>query len=262
MPSEIQLFSRWAHSTLGRVYRTLHPLHHRNHKVARKMLDDDPRAMVAKRHLRGRGIEIGALHRPLTVPWHARVMYVDRMSLAELHEAYPELKGQKITVDVADDGEGLHKFAKDSQDFIIANHFLEHAQDPVGTIKRHLEVVRKGGCLFMAVPDKDFTFDKNRPLTTLDHLERDFREGPKWSYDDHVEEYVKIVELGQPGNGHEERVQVVKETQMSIHFHVWDKDSLAKFMEALPTRFGLPVRVREYVPNPPLGENIVVLERT
>ena len=36
-----------------------------------------------------------------------------------------------VPVGCIDDGERLGKIADASQDFVIANHFLEHCQDPI-----------------------------------------------------------------------------------------------------------------------------------
>ena len=80
-----------------------------------------------------------------------------------------------------------------SQDFIIANHFIEHTEDPIGTIKRFLTVLRPQGILYMAVPDKRFTFDLERPLTSLEHLLRDHTEGPEWSRESHFREWAQFV---------------------------------------------------------------------
>src|SRR5262245_25200764 len=81
----------------------------------RKALADTVRA--------GEGIEIGGLHIPLRVPGGVRLRYVDRMPVEELRKHYPELANEKLVpVHVIDDGEKLATFARESQDFIIANH--------------------------------------------------------------------------------------------------------------------------------------------
>src|SRR5262249_41579641 len=91
------------------------------------------RAAIARTYLRGSGIEIGALHRPLRVPSHVAVRYVDRLSTAELRRQYPMLADHELVpVSIIDDGEQLVSLADASQDFVIANHFLEHCEDPLG----------------------------------------------------------------------------------------------------------------------------------
>ena len=83
------------------------------------------RGAIADIYIKGAGIEIGALHSPLPVPKQAKVKYVDRMSVADLRKHYPEKKTSNlVAVDIVDNGETLAMLANDSQDFVIANHFL------------------------------------------------------------------------------------------------------------------------------------------
>ncbi len=96
----------------------------------------DTRHGLATELLRGSGIEVGALHLPMVLPESVRVRYVDRMTLPELRAHYPELDGLDLApVDIVDDGELLTTVDPESVDFIAANHFLEHCQDPIGTIE-------------------------------------------------------------------------------------------------------------------------------
>jgi SAM-dependent methyltransferase len=98
------------------------------------------------RFLSGDGIEIGALHEPLGVSNRARVRYVDRTSVAELRIHYPELSNLPLVpIDILDDGETLSSIGDDCVDFVIANHMLEHCEDPLGALSTFLRVVRPGG---------------------------------------------------------------------------------------------------------------------
>src|SRR6059036_2532729 len=88
------------------------------------------RKTIASTYLRGDGLEIGALHNPLKVPPAARVKYVDRMCVADLRREYPELSGKHLVdVDILDDGETLASIGDGTQDFVIANHFIEHCEN-------------------------------------------------------------------------------------------------------------------------------------
>src|SRR4051794_20461458 len=53
--------------------------------------EEATRAWVASLVLRGSGLDIGPLHRPMIVPSSVRVTYVDRMTAPELRSHYPEL---------------------------------------------------------------------------------------------------------------------------------------------------------------------------
>jgi predicted SAM-dependent methyltransferase len=218
------------------------------------------KALLASRFLRGAGLEIGALHSPLPVPALCRVRYVDRYSVEELRREYPPLAAVPLVpVDVIDDGEKLETIEPESQDFVIASHFLEHTQDPIGTIRRHLHVIRPGGLLFVAVPDKRFSFDVKRPVTTLKHLYRDYEEGPAWSYLDHVREYAEYWNFA--NEPHEEYVRRLVETNYSIHFHVWTQDDFLEMLIDIRRRLALPFNVEAFS-NGDIGEAIAVLRKS
>lgn len=55
-------------------------------------------------------------------------------------------------------------------DYVILCHVLEHVPEPIGFLADARELLRPGGVLFLAVPDKRATRDAARPSTTIDHL--------------------------------------------------------------------------------------------
>src|SRR4051812_8977039 len=216
---------------------------------------DDTRKAIAAAFVRGDGIEIGALHNPLIVPPTARVKYVDRMNVADLRRHYPELANKPLVeTDIVDDGETLATIADATQDFVIANHFFEHCQNPLLTFHNLFRVLKPGGILFMAVPDKRFTFDADRPSTTLDHVLRDFSEGPEWSRRQHYEEWSRLVNK-RTGPELDAEVNTLMEASYSIHFHVWNAAELHELLVALQRiqRFELEAFVRNGI------ESLVVL---
>ena len=201
------------------------------------------RRRLARRYLRGEGLEVGALHRPLAVRHGARVRYVDRHSVDQLRAHYPELREHELVpVDVIDDGETLATVPDASVDFVVANHFLEHTQDPIGTLGHHLRVLRRGGILFLAVPDKRRTFDADRPVTPLEHLVRDHAEGPAWSRRAHFEEWAALVERVAPA-AVAERARELESYDYSIHFHVWTPTAFTALLAHAAAGEQLPLAV-------------------
>ncbi len=196
------------------------------------------RRKVAAASLRGAGIEIGALDQPLPVPRRARVTYVDRMTVPDLRRQYPELAALALTrVDRVEDGETLRSFADDSLDFVIANHFIEHCADPIRALGNHFRVLKVGGCLFMATPDKRFTFDKCREVTPLPHFWRDYEGRPEWTRARHFEEFVRGGNAYHKEDHTEEQMRADMERLMaqdySIHYHVWTAESWLEFVASL-----------------------------
>jgi SAM-dependent methyltransferase len=208
----------------------------------------DARGTFAAAFLFGKGLEIGALHQPLAVPPHVDVSYVDRMTAEELRSEYPELADWNLTrVDVIDDGEKLETIARESQDFIIANHFLEHTENPIGTIETHLEKLKPGGVLFYAVPDKRFTFDFRRPLTPIEHMVADYQEGPGRSRREHFDEWTRLVIDEESAGSADQaasrewsarRARELEAAAYSIHMHVWTQAEFLTLILDCRRRFG------------------------
>lgn len=204
------------------------------------------REQLAFHYLRGEGLEIGALHQPLAIPPHAQVRYVDRMKTDDLRREYPELaEWDLVDVAVVDDGEKLDTIAEESQDFIVANHFLEHCENPIGTIETHLSKLKPGGILFYAVPDKRFTFDFRRQVTPLEEMIADCVEGPERSRAGHYEEWCRLV-IDEQSSGTadqaaseewvEMRARQLEDAKYSIHFHVWTQAEFLKLILACRDR--------------------------
>jgi SAM-dependent methyltransferase len=194
---------------------------------------------IANRYLSGEGIEIGALHNPLPVPRSARIRYVDRLPVTELRAHYPELEHEPLVqVDILDDGERLAKIPDSSLDFVVANHFLEHTQDPLGTLLNAFRVLRPGGVLYLALPDKRHTFDSDRPVTPFEHLLSDFHQGPQVSRRDHFEEWARLVEHVAEDEVRR-RAERLMEQDYSIHFHVWTQREALELLMAVRERFEL-----------------------
>ena len=190
------------------------------------------------RYLTGDGIEIGALYSPLRVPPGARVTYVDHASGDELREIYPEHTWVQVP-DVVDEGERLGKFGDESLDFVIANHMLEHVEDPIEALGHFFRVLRPGGVLFLTLPDARRSFDGRRERTTREHLLRDHREGPAVSRREHQLEWARIVEGILDEDEVARRVEEFEREGSRHHFHVWELEGFLSFVLSI----GLPADV-------------------
>lgn len=189
------------------------------------------RRTLAFAYLKGVGIEIGALHNPMQLPPGASVRYVDRMTRAELGNHYRRLDPEKvIDADMVDEAETLGSILDESQDFVVASHLIEHLQNPLLALGNWLRVLRHGGILYVAVPNKEKTFDRARPVTAITHLVRDFEEGPDNSRRQHYEEWVAVVGQKKEAKAIKAQANKLMERNYSIHFHVWDAPA---FLEVL-----------------------------
>lgn len=203
------------------------------------------------RRLRGRGLELGALHVPLDLSSSGveEVRYVDRMPEEKLREHYPELRQLPLVhVDIIDDAGVLSSIADNSLDFIIANHLIEHMPDPIGAILCWLGKLRPEGLLYMAVPDKRRTFDRARPLTTLEHLIADHTAPPQERRRMDRQAFYEWSRLVNktPEDRVEEQVRRLLETDYSIHYHTFTYRSMLSLLNEIRLRFcpGLTIAAR------------------
>jgi len=213
------------------------------------------------RYLHGAGIEIGALQDPLPLPPGTSVQYVDRMTVHELRHHYPELnKMRLIDPDVIDNGETLASFADQSLDFVVANHFLEHCEDTIGALQNMLRVLRPGGILFLAVPDKRFTFETERPTTTLEHIIADHRQGPARSRELHYQEWVDVFKKECPPQEKDKEKKRLMALRYSINFTTWTTASCADFVAFMQHEYPYPFELENLLHSQ--GETILVMRRT
>jgi SAM-dependent methyltransferase len=121
-------------------------------------------------------LELGPLDKPVIKKSEARVFYVDIASTDDLRQRY---EGDGITladkicpVDFVWNGLPLRDIIPASLvfDYVIASHVIEHTFDMIGWLQEIASVMKAGGILSLAVPDKRFTFDLERETTTLEQL--------------------------------------------------------------------------------------------
>ena len=196
------------------------------------------------RWLGGEGIELGALHQPLPVPAGVRVNYVDRLSVDDLRLQYPELaQADLVPVTHIGSAEDLVAIADESVDFVVACHVLEHLEDPTRGLNEIHRVLREGGIFFCALPEPRVTFDREREMTSVEHLMHDHPAG-RTSRRDHFVDWVDNVERHQPWwlteePDPQERVRLLLDMDYSIHYHVWRPDTFLDYLGAVRREYGL-----------------------
>jgi SAM-dependent methyltransferase len=125
-----------------------------------------PHSPLATKYLTGlKGVEIGgSAHNDFYLDV-INVDYTDEHTIYKQHEV--DLCGESRKVDVVADA--LHlPFQTRSYDFVLTSHVLEHLWDPIRAILEWSRVATK--YLFITVPRKDLTFDKDKPVTKTDEL--------------------------------------------------------------------------------------------
>ena len=211
------------------------------------------RAALGKVYLKGEGLEIGGLDQPLKVPAGVRVRYVDFQTSNDLEKFNP---GASVPEpDIVDDGATLQSVADSSQDFVIACHLIEHMEDPIGAMKNWLRVLKRGGIIFLAFPDKRFTFDAPRPVTPFAHLTEDHRDGGASSRFAHHAEIHRLV----LGITDERQILRNIEQMGHTHCHVWTQVEMLELIASLRKEVALDFELEAFLRNG--GEMLVVLRK-
>ena len=120
-----------------------------------------------------RGLEIGPCHAPLIPKAAGEVLYVDYATTEDLRRDWTKSKiapADIVDVDVVWGDRRLAEAAPGPFDYVVASHVVEHAPDLAGWLAEIREVLKPGGVLGLAVPDRRFTFDILRPVSTLGEM--------------------------------------------------------------------------------------------
>jgi SAM-dependent methyltransferase len=186
--------------------------------------------------LTGQGLEVGALNEPAALPPTATVRYFDAIDESKAAALFPEL-AKELLVKVSFIGDldqgGLRQFADDSFDFIVANHVLEHLANPVRAVRDLFRICRPGGIVVIAVPDRDFTFDRGRDLSTWAHLWADYLYDTRVVADDHYESFLRSAAahvFSEPPENLPVHIQICRNRRE--HAHVWNSKSFERFLRS------------------------------
>jgi hypothetical protein len=138
------------------------PMPNRKEKILRHI---DPSVQI--------GLEIGPLSMPIVSKkeYDGKVWYIDYASSEKLKEVYRNDTYVKVDDIVETDyiwGEqSLPELVNGTLfQYVVASHVIEHVPDMIGWLNEIAEVLDDNGILSLAIPDKRYTFDVLRELST------------------------------------------------------------------------------------------------
>ncbi len=234
-----------------------------------------------------RGLEVGPLASPAIPKTGTRVLYADHADAASLRAKYAGHPGFDVSrivdVDVvwADAALAACLPAGTTLDYVFAGHVIEHIANPIGWLAEIAAVLRPGGRVCLAIPDKRFTFDYLRPTTRLAdwvaaHLRGDRRPAPAAIFDHHVNAVVvdpvaawdgpldpaTLEHHATPAQALECCRQAVAGAYMDVHCSVVTPESLLRLLAGLVDLDLLDYRCAAFHETVPCAlEMLLVLER-
>lgn len=193
---------------------------------------------TARRHLRGVGLEIGALFVPKPTDPETRVFYLDRVPPDVHQRMYPDVNpGLFCPIDLVASGAPLNCIRESSLDFIIASHVLEHLPNPLSALDSWFDALKPRGHLLVAVPDKNHTSDRDRARTPLSHLVDHLESGAAQLEFDHYLEWARDVEKTS-GSRTEQRARELMASRYPVHAHVWSHEDIEQWLDFMADRRG------------------------
>jgi 2-polyprenyl-3-methyl-5-hydroxy-6-metoxy-1,4-benzoquinol methylase len=155
----------------------------------------------------------------------------------ELHEAFSSFARNELGLTVFDRPVEEIEFPPGSIDAIFMWHVLEHFRDPSSFLKTLFRLLRKGGCLFLELPNVDDA------LLTLYRLESfsGFYYQPAHSYYFSRQTMARILKQA----GFDYRIHMLQRYSALNHLH-WIMQGKPQAKPAFKTRFPLSVLDRIY----------------
>jgi len=122
-----------------------------------------------------------------------------------------------------------------SYDFVLSCHSLEHVANPIKALKEWSRVMKNHGRLVLVLPNKDFTFDHKRQVTSLVHLIQDYNNNTAETDTTHFDEVVELHDLTMD-DFVASKEELAKRTQLNIenravHHHVFSLDLIKQMLE-------------------------------
>jgi SAM-dependent methyltransferase len=211
-------------------------------------------------YLNGYGLEIGALNSPLPLPKNAQAIYSDVLTPGQIDRMYPGSRHP----DIISNSEEFPDTPTNTFDFVVANHVLEHVTDPIRALGEWHRILKDGGILFLAIPDKRYTFDRRRRRTSLAHLVEDHRSAlPEQQRNlKHLHEWATYVEkLPEESPQWNAWVDDQILNGYCVHNHVWTMDDILDLVGYMKDDGGVRYSVVDYENTPFTAIEFVLILR-
>ncbi len=146
------------------------------------------------------------------------------------------------------EGSNLEPVESGSYDFVLSSHNLEHFANPLKAVEEWLRVLKPDGTILLVLPDKRFTFDNKRQVTSFAHIKSDYDSNMQEDDLTHLNEILELHDflLSPEINDKEFYNRSLKNFEnRCLHHHVFDEQLLRQIfsffnIEFLYTDFASP----------------------
>lgn len=123
--------------------------------------------------------------------------------------------------------------------FVVASHMFEHHPNPLDLLQKLSKIMEKDSILSLALPNKNYTFDKSRPSSSIgDWIEwfHKKQDKPPYSciFDSKLINYKKKLEKNYLEKAYSDTKKIIKKNQyFDCHVSVFTPDEFVKIISSL-----------------------------
>ena len=115
------------------------------------------------------------------------------------------------------------------------------------TVEEWLRVLKKGGAILLILPDRRYTFDRRRGVTTIEHLEEDLQQNISETDLTHLDEILELHDLSldlAAGSAEQfKKRSLENHSNRCLHHHVFDFDLL----DSIYKHYGIKIIDKTFV---------------
>jgi len=154
-----------------------------------------------------------------------------RVITVNISNEYLQIK-QKSNIQA--DAHYLPMINKNSVDVIVNSHLIEHLSNPIKALKEWKRILKPGGLLYCRIPYYKRTFDRQRSVTSLEHLKEDFLKDVLLNDQTHINEFLKNYDIVPDlafSSYNEWVFNYYRNPIIYTHHHVFNLDNVLGLME-------------------------------
>jgi SAM-dependent methyltransferase len=192
---------------------------------------------------KGNGLEVGALCYPYLFNEDCKLKYADIFENSKLRSILDDLPLDNLYDQQLINIEYIlksPKFLLDSVksntfDFVYSSHVLEHTPNPIAALNDQLRIVKSGGIVYVAMPNKKNTFDRTRKVTPADVLINKFENEIFNHTIDEALDVIKNTDSHALYEPHKEypldyAKEIIKKKEGIHHFHTFDETNILEIL--------------------------------
>lgn len=132
------------------------------------------------------------------------------------------------------EGNQLEVIGDNTYDFVVSSHNLEHFANPMKAVAEWKRVLKPGGVLLMVLPDRRYTFDHRRSVTSFAHILSDYECNMAENDLTHLDEILALHDFGRDplaGGAENFKARALKNFEnRCLHQHVFSNELLSQIL--------------------------------